>query len=114
MSNGTNKLVEGFTKNAVLHSEGTKSGDHRKTNRAYRNINEIAQKMREHDPTLSHLVPLLHRDDDSVKLWAASYLLKANSHSQEAIRVLHELSKKEGLTAFDAEMTLKNWLEKSS
>lgn len=102
-------LLKQYISGAEEHGQGTESGDHKKANLAYSHINDAYKKLKEKNPKLTDLIPLLSHSNSSVRSWAASHLLSINSEA--ALPVLEKISQEKGLTAFSAEMTIKQWKE---
>lgn len=107
MKTSTNELLKVFIDNAIIEGECTEKGDHKKGNKAFDIIAKVAKKIKQLDPKFNVLLPLLKHKNDSVKLHAAFYLLPYQIKLAE--RVLKKISKNNGLVAFTAEMTLKEW-----
>lgn len=71
--------------------------------------------IRNKDSELNSLVPLLNHSSDAVKEWAATLLLKSNSkYEEKCLKVLNELSKKEGYIGSAASKVINQWEEQKA
>jgi len=99
---------ESFVTAAVDHGRFTLSGDSKACNRAYNKIVRAAHRLKESaGGEKAVLVDLLAYPDDSVKSWAAAYLLPICPEA--AAKTLEDIASGSGLIAFSAAMTLKEW-----
>lgn len=99
---------ENFIAAAIDHGRFTLSGDFKNCNKAYDRIIVAARKLKDTpDGGEAVLIDLLSYADDSVKSWAAAYLLQLRP--EEAVNTLEEVASRPGLVAFSAGMTLKEW-----
>jgi len=97
-----------FVEAACEHGQFTESGDSVHANKAHDKVIKIISRMKQlPDKGVSILASLLNDENDSVKAWAATYLLPLDEES--AINTLKELSSGRGFIAFDAKMVLKLW-----
>lgn len=104
----THELINEYIAGAELHGVGTQASDHEKANKGYAQLNGAYNILKEEDPKLAILRPLLKHDNLSVRLWAASHLLPLDSVI--ALPVLNEIARfKKGPFAFSAMMTIKQW-----
>lgn len=100
---------EDFVKAAADHGHFTTSGDSRSCNNAYDKIVSVVNHLkRSPDSGEAILIKLLSYPDESVKSWAAAYLLP--THPEIATKALEEIASQPGIIAFNAAMTLKEWL----
>ena len=106
---GKENLIKEYILGAEEHGKGTESGDHKRANLGYSRLNDSYKKLKEQDPNLCALEPLLNNSDKSVRSWAASHLLLVNS--EVALPILEKISQEKGTVAFSAEMTIKQWRE---
>lgn len=102
-----NRSLENFIDFSEQHGYWADVGNTGKINEYHDNLIETIKSIRNNDPELTILVPLLQHENDSVKSWAATYLLPYNE--SESIAVLENISRKKGWIAFSAEMVLKEW-----
>lgn len=103
------KLVEEFIANAVIQGEATYDGDYKKGNKASDKLFRITRIMKEDmDLGKSMLDELLNSSEPNVKIWAGGVALDIGYKSDEAERILNELSNtpKLGILALNAEMSL--------
>jgi hypothetical protein len=100
------ELIQKYRESAILHGEGTLSGDSGKTNLAYDELMKIYQKLKK-DNLLSELKVLTKDSNSSVRVWSATHLLPL--FEKESINVLDEVSKEKSLIGFTASMSLKEW-----
>ena len=98
--------IDDYIRAAVSHGEATLSGDFRKANRQYGILSGYYSQIKDDPAALEIFSTLLSHDNVSVRIWSAAYLLPHNSLM--AVRVLKEISKGEGIMAFNAKMVLEN------
>lgn len=102
------ELIHQYAENAALHGKYTENGEgSRKINIAHHNIVAAYKKIKEIDPDLRILLPLLNEDNSSIRVWSATHLL--NSHESLALEVLEKESKGQGIISLEAEMVIKGW-----
>jgi len=103
-------VTEEFVDAAAAHGASTDSGDAKGANRAHDRIMKTLAKIKPlSDQGEGILTALLDHENDSVKGWAATYLLPLNQEA--AIATLEDIGAARGLVAFDAKMVLKLWRE---
>ena len=102
----TDELVAHYEQAAAVHGETMESGNPKLANRAHDMIaavyRELKRKGREHE-----LARLMDSDIDGVRLWTAAHCLYLDE--KRATKVLEAMSKKPGINAFNASMTLEQW-----
>ena len=103
------KIVEAYVDAAIENGEAGNNNDHKRANRCYKKMNDCYQKLKNEgaDNLVLNLAPLLRHTDDNVVLWSAMHLLPYKA--AEAEEALNKICQGQGLLAFDAEMTLKEW-----
>ena len=100
--------ISKYIENAINHGEATNKGDHKKANKCYEKLIEAYLQIRNSGENwIDEFIELLLHENDSVKCWSATHLLKYRE--QEAIKTLKELNTGKGITSFDAEMVLEEW-----
>jgi hypothetical protein len=107
MSVNVDNLIKITIENSIIKGENTEKGDYKKVNKAYDKIVKTIKELKKVDPECRQLIQLLKHDNDSVKLTAAYYLLPYSKKIAE--KILKKISKKNGLIAFGAKMTLQEW-----
>jgi hypothetical protein len=101
-------LIAEYTKSAIEHGLGTENGNSKRTNRAYDKIHRCYQSLKNFGDLGSQAITnLMEHENDSVKCWSAYHSLLY--HRQKAVETLEDLAKKDGIIAFNAEMTLELW-----
>lgn len=95
-----------FEEAAINHGHASEKGDYKFGNRNCEIIFEVIQFLKKNNKIISLMIFLDH-PSDSVKSWAASYLLPLKE--SEAVNTLQEISKGKGIIAFSAGITLKEW-----
>lgn len=103
----TKELIDNYINYAILHGEGTESGDYRKANHAHDQLIKVYKELKLKDPKLSCLKPLVKHDNNSVKAWAATHLLPVDE--KLALSILEQLSKMNSFIGLDAEMVIESW-----
>ena len=98
-----NALIESSKK----HSEAANTGDYKTANKNYDVIQKAVVYLRANDG-LAELKNLLANNETSVKVWAATFLLK--HYEKDAIAVLEDIAQKSiPQHSFDARMVLQEW-----
>lgn len=102
-------LKEQFRRAAIVHGEGTETGDYEKSNKAYDRTVALVKEMRLlSDRGRALLTSLLSDSDAAVRSSAACYLLPLDERM--AIPVLEEVARSTlPLVGFSAEMVLREW-----
>lgn len=104
------KLIEEFVQNAVIQGKATYDGDYKKGNIASNKLFKITAIIKkDFKLAKSMLDELLYNSEPNVKIWASGIALDIGYKSNEAERILTELSKKPelGILGLNAEMSLK-------
>jgi hypothetical protein len=107
----TGQLIESYRHEAALHGRATDSGDSNAANRAAGQLARVyAELQRLGGDARRSLLPLLHDEDSSIRLWAAAHALEfAPSEGETALESLAATAV--GFVRTDATMTLKEWRE---
>lgn len=101
-------LIEKYIRASICYGVAQEEGDSKKVNKQAGVIRKIRVELKKNlDSYVEMLEPLLEHENGYVRLKTAFSLLPFLSQKSEA--VLLELSKKEGLLGFEADMTLKEW-----
>ncbi len=105
MNNAVEDAIEKYIKFAAIHGECTESGDYKQGNKAHDKVLKALSQLRAAgDQGRQALVALLQHENASVRLWAATHLLKTDPAI--AIEKLKEIAVGQGMIAFDAETVL--------
>lgn len=100
--------LETFIKAAADHGRCTLQGTARSTNAAYERLHRARQAMRsDGSQGETALLKLLRHPDESVRVWAAMYLLPSNEAG--ALATLDEIATAIGPVALSARMTATEW-----
>jgi hypothetical protein len=103
-----NTPLDAFVTAAISHGRHTIEGDARRTNGAYRQLSHAREALRtSSDGGQGALLALLDHSEDSVRTWAAYFLLPSKPGA--ALATLDAIGSGQGLIAFDAVMTTKEW-----
>lgn len=104
------ELVEVFAHHTVAQTEAIWRGDSKTGNRHARQRVAAFKQLRAHgDAGRDALAVLLAHPNVDVRTMAAAYLLR--HRTQEAVAVLEQAAKGEGLIAFEAQQCLLRWKE---
>lgn len=101
-------LLKQYRRYAKEHGASTEDGDHIIANKAHDGIVLVLKQMMAVNK-VDDLCEFLRDPDDWVRLWAATHTLKVKEKA--ALKVLKQLSKKDGLVGFDAENVINEWEE---
>lgn len=97
--------IDKYVKFAAIHGECTESGDYKQGNKAHDILLKALSKLRASgDQGRQALVALLQHENASVRLWAASHLLK--TAPAIAIEKIKEIAAGNGMLALCAETVL--------
>jgi hypothetical protein len=107
MSAFEKEKLDRFIQVATEEEQAQKDGNSKKTNKCYHILMETGKVLLEQEGGGAALFGLLAHENDSVVSWAAYFLLK--NKKEEAVSALERISKKEGIIAFNAEMTLREF-----
>jgi hypothetical protein len=102
----TEQLVAIYRQAALEHSHSDGAAGNAAADRIAAVYRELRSRGLEHQ---KRLLPLLLREDDGVRVWAAAHALEFEPRQGEAI--LSEIAKGMGMKAFSAKMALKSWRE---
>lgn len=96
-----------FIEDAISHGNAILSGEHKKANKLHKKLMtyyEINKK----DSSISQLyLENITHPNESVRLWAATFLLKTNS--SKALEILSELSQSSSIFGLSAKSILMMW-----
>ena len=95
-----------FEDAAIKQEEAISMGKSKIANRNYDKIAEVIKYLRI-NKTLDKLSVFYIHPNQSVRSWAAAYLLPVNE--KESIKVLKKIANRKGPGAFDAKMTIQEW-----
>ena len=99
-------LIERFCTAAAQHADATESGEYKRGNKAYAHIGDALRQLNAQQ-SIQLLKPLLQSPNLGIRVWTASCLLHQNDPEAEA--ALQEVANLEGIQAFNAQMTLREW-----
>ncbi|HMG66109.1 MAG TPA: hypothetical protein VK588_00430 [Chitinophagaceae bacterium] len=102
----TDKIVAGFESFCIKNDIAAQALSFKLANKYAKKIINCYLQLKELGKT-NELSKLLKSENENVLVWAATHTLPTNE--VEAKQVLHELAAKPGLSAFGAEMTLRQW-----
>ena len=112
MKKTVQNLIEDFAQYVIKQNKYIGMGDWKTGNKyakkyikCFKAINDIGDKAK------NEMLVLLNHENDSVRTMAATFLLRFNT--ERAIGVLREISKKSGITGFEARESIKRWEEGS-
>lgn len=98
-------LVEKYAEHAIEHGAATIAGDSKAGNAAYEKLIVVyKQLLKNNDHSFQQL---LNHPNESVRMWSAVHMLPFNPTI--ARDVLEELSKRQGIVAFNSLITLKEY-----
>lgn len=100
------KITQKFVHASIIYGEAIELGDAKKINSQSKIINKIRKQLATNGE-LETLIPILHHENDYVKLNVASSLITILPNDSQI--VLQELEKKKGLLGFEAMMFLQEW-----
>lgn len=102
------EVLRDYVTAAQAHGAGTAEGSAAVTNRAYDRIVKAFSAILGHGKAgREAILSLCDHENESVRSWAAAHSLKYDATKAE--KTLTGLSEGQGLLAFSAEMTLKEW-----
>ena len=107
-----NILQKEYILAAEAHGAATLEGDYEAANKQYAKLTKYYKELEKNGPNArSFLEDLFQHRNASVRVWAAAHALGLGVQTDEAQRVLQQLSEdhKIGIIRLDAEMTLKQW-----
>jgi hypothetical protein len=104
------QLVESFAHHTTAQTEAIWRGDAKTGNKHARQLSAAFKKLCEHgNAGRDALAVLLSHPNVDVRTMAAAFLLR--HRTAEAIAVLEEAAKGQGLIAFESQQALKRWEE---
>lgn len=96
-----------FKKNAIEHGQCTMSGDYKRGNKCYKKIMNAIKYIKTQEKFDGFKI-MLEDSNTSLRIWAAYALLHVDT--KDAVKTLKAIAKsKEGIMAFNAEMTLEEF-----
>jgi len=102
------EVLSEYVTAAQAHGAGTTEGNSTITNRAYdRIVKSFTALLAYGKEGRQAILSLCDHGNASVRCWAAAHSLRYDPEKAE--ETLRELSESQGLLAFDAETTLKEW-----
>jgi hypothetical protein len=102
------KAARTYETSAEAHGDATRSGDHRRANRAYRQLAKAhATLMSQGAAGEAVLRALLSSANPSVRVWAATHSLRFATGEAEC--ALEALAEEPGAVGFDARVILAQW-----
>lgn len=101
-------IKNNFIEDAILHGNAILIGDSKKANNLHKKLMTY-YKINKIDSSVSqvYLENLVH-PNESVRIWAATFLLKTNSN--KAIEALNELSQSSSIFGLSAKSILIMWI----
>jgi len=103
MTEAQNKFIE----LAINHGIAIEKGDHKKANKIHDKLTKLYKVHLKGDNEAKELEEIVRYDNESVQLWAATYLLKSNEDL--AIKILKALQKSDKIFGLSASTTLDMW-----
>lgn len=104
----TDKLLTDFINAAIKRETALECGNAKIANKKYAEMDRIRKQWMEEPEGLPELLePLLNHESDAVRLSAAFTLLRFIPERCEC--VMAEIASKSGDTAFESEITLREW-----
>lgn len=98
--------LELFEDACIKHSEATEQGDYKTGNKYHSKIMKVIDFLKSKN-AITNLKDYLSSPFVGVRLWSACYWLPVNE--EEAIKVLEEIVKGQGINSLTAETTLSEW-----
>jgi hypothetical protein len=104
-----NKLIETYISLATEHGECTLDGNYKNGNKAYAKLQAVIKDIYNSDKDVrKKFFELLHHENDSVKIWTATTLLK--TFENEALKTLKEIElKSDNIFSLTAQTTIDVW-----
>lgn len=103
-----------FIKDVRIHLISRQSEDKQLAVDSTQRILHELYAIRNKDPKLKALVPLLEHEHDGVRAWAARFLLEYGDIEEKAVEVLGVLAKKEGYVGEASQKVLHQWSERKT
>ena len=100
------QTLKQIAKYAIKRGEALEEGKSQIANRCYDKIHRIVDSLKKGNQ-LSLLAKLYNHSNSWVRLTASVYLLPL--YEKESLTALSRIAKMDGLCAFEAEMTIKEW-----
>lgn len=95
-----------FIDYAVKHGEAIEKGNHKVANKLHKQLMSVYETINQAGKW-SELKELFQHPNESVKLWASTFLLKNDNVA--ALKVLHELAKSPRIIGLTASTTIDMW-----
>lgn len=99
-------LVEKFHAACLEHAQATLNANYKMANKNYYKLKSTFGEITKIGE-INLLLPSLHSIHPGIRIWAATFLLK--QYTEAALPVLKELSTREDLIGFDAQIVLQEW-----
>ncbi|MGM7721561.1 hypothetical protein [Metabacillus sp. Hm71] len=103
-------LTELFIENAIIQGEAALTGNYKKGNNASDTLYKIVNVIKEDKEFAKAILDILMvNPEPNVKIWACGIAMDINYKSNEAEKILTEISNQTelGILSFNAEMSLK-------
>jgi hypothetical protein len=100
------KIVDEFEEYCIQYSIADRDLNHKVVNKCAKKIINAYLKLKELGK-ISALEKLIYSENETVRSWAATHLLKVNEPL--AKKTLQEIAIKSDISGFDAQMTLSEW-----
>jgi hypothetical protein len=98
--------LSAFINAAIKHGDATESGDYKSANKAYAQIINAKDDLK-NAGKLKLLFELLNHTSISVRLWAAREMLPY--YKDESIKVLRDITKLNNIYSLDADTVISEW-----
>ncbi len=95
-----------FELGALAHTHALETGDYRTANKAYKQIVNAIDYLKEHNQILL-LMNMLDNSSVGVQSWEACYLLPVRE--MEALSALEKIAQRHDIQGFSAQTTLSEW-----
>lgn len=99
-------MTDIFTEYATKHEQALEGGNYRSAHKLHFKLAGVYNEIKR-DGKWQELKEMAQHSNDSVKLWAATFLL--HSDSEFALHVLHELTKSSKTIGFTASVIIEMW-----
>ena len=106
------KIFQEYINAAMEHGQATLEGNYKVANKQYARLKIIFKKFEKDHLLADNLLETLFQNSNvSVRIWAATHALKLSIRTNEAEKLLKEISRDNSLGIFrlDSEMVLKEW-----
>jgi hypothetical protein len=95
-----------FLESSAKQAEATENGDYKTANKYYDKIIKSANLIKSQN-AISNFVDYISNPNVGVRLWSAYFLLPI--YEREALKVLKDIVKTNGIHSLTAEATIKEW-----